>query len=101
MDAIFQKHLERPSDSAEEELELLSEEEIRITPTGQLATSLGGETVFSLNQKEAEKQVSDLQSARENLDRHLPEVLNAARELSGYQTPEGVAATVFTGRIQR
>lgn len=31
-----------------------SEETLRCTPTGQVATSLGGETVFSLNQKRAQ-----------------------------------------------
>ena len=36
-------------------LKSCSRDEMRVTATGQVSTSLGGETVFSLNMKEAEK----------------------------------------------
>src|SRR5438093_12542952 len=35
----------------EPEIEMSTPEELRATPTGQVATSLGGESVFTLNQK--------------------------------------------------
>jgi cephalosporin-C deacetylase-like acetyl esterase len=44
------------TDETKAEVEVIpeSEERLRCTPTGQVATSLGGETVFSLNQKRAQ-----------------------------------------------
>ena len=101
MYAFFQKHLDNPGNSNDEEVIILNEDEIRVTPTGQLSTSLAGETVFSLNRKEVEERVFDLQRSRENLDRHLPYVLEAARDLSGFQPPADIGKPVFTGRIQR
>src|SRR5690606_38545721 len=53
MYSFFQKHLNLPGSSDEEAVEFLTEEEFQKTPSGQLATSLGGETVFSLNRKES------------------------------------------------
>lgn len=49
--AFFQKHLELPGSSTDESVELFSMDELRVTPTGQLATSFKGETVHSLNLK--------------------------------------------------
>ncbi len=51
--AFFQKHLGLPGSSSDEQVELFSLEELMVTPTGQLATSFQGETVFSLNLKYA------------------------------------------------
>ena len=78
-----------------------SAQELQKTPTGQVSTSLGGETVFSLNRKEAEKLISKLQDSRGDLTRHLTEVLNSAKKLSGYQEPSEFHEPVFTGRFQK
>src|SRR5690625_1068788 len=80
MYAFFQEYLDNPGNSNDEEVTMLNEDEIRVTPTGQLSTSLTGATVFSLNRKEAEERIFDLQQSRENLERHLPDALEAARE---------------------
>lgn len=101
MYAFFQKHLDNPGNSNDEEVEILSEDEIRVTETGQVITSLGGETVFSLNLLEAEQKVSGLRESREDLESHLPKILNVAKELSGFQQPERTNDPVFTGRIER
>lgn len=101
MYAFFQKHLQLPGSSAEEEVDLPTAKELQKTLTGQLATSQGGETVFSLNRKEAEKLVNDLQSSRSNLPSHLAGILNSAKKLSGYKEPSDANAPLFTGRIQR
>lgn len=101
MYAFFQKHLDNPGSPADQEVEVLSDEEIRVTNTGQVSTSLEGETVFSLNRREAEKLVNELQVSREDISRHLPGILESARKLSGYQEPLEIDEPVFTGRIQR
>lgn len=99
MYAFFQKHLNNPGNSNDEETQPLTPEEVRVTTTGQLSTSLGGETVFSLNRKEAEKLVNELQTSRGNLAKQLPAVLNSAKKLSGYIEPAEINEPVFTGRI--
>jgi hypothetical protein len=64
MYSFFQKNLKNPGDSSDQEVEILSPEEIQVTQTGQVSTSLGGETIFNLNLKEAEKRFIDLQTSR-------------------------------------
>jgi hypothetical protein len=101
MYAFFQKHLQIPGSSTEEEVDFPTAQELQKTSTGQLSTSLGGETVFSLNRNETEKLVTDLQNSRGDLTRHISNVLIAAKKLSGYREPIGINEPVFTGRIQR
>ncbi len=99
--AFFQKHLQQPGLSTEEVVDFASAQELQKTTTGQLATSLGGETVFSLNRLEAEKSLNKLKASRDNSPGHLSSVLKSAGELSGYKEPASVQEPVFTGRIQR
>ncbi|MFH5833453.1 acetylxylan esterase [Halalkalibaculum sp. DA384] len=101
MYAFFQEHLDNPGDPTDQAVEILGEEEMRVTETGQVITSLGGETVFSLNRREARQKIQELRASRKNIETHLPMVLESARELSGYQVPGKIAEPVFTGRISR
>jgi hypothetical protein len=101
MYAFFQKHLQLPGSSAEKEIDMPTAKELQKTSSGQLVTSLGGESVFSLNRKVAEKVLNQWQASRDDLAQHLPGVLQSARKLSGYREPVAVAEPVFTGRIQR
>lgn len=99
MYAFFQKHLQLPGSPAEEEVVLLTEEELQKTETGQLATSFNSmETMFSLNYKEATKNLEQLNKSRENLKVHLDKVVLKAKELSGFRAPLSVEPPVFTGR---
>jgi len=101
MYAFFQKHLQLPGSPAEEEVTLVPSTELQKTPTGQLSNSIGGETVFSLNQKEAGKLVDRLNAFRENNPSKLSGILESAKSLSGYREPGNVQNAVFTGRSQR
>ena len=101
MNAFFQKHLNNPGSPADEVIVQLTKEEIQVTPTGQISTSFGGETVFSLNRKEAEKLSDKLQTSRADIPGYLPGVLNSAKSLSGYREPAEVMDPVFSGRFQR
>jgi hypothetical protein len=101
MYAFFRKHLNNPGNSNDEETQPFTPEDVRVTATGQVSTSPGGETVFSLNRRETEKRINELQASRGDLTRHLPEVLNSAKKLSGYQEPSLINNSVLTGRIQR
>jgi hypothetical protein len=101
MYAFFQKHLQLPGSSSEEEPDYVPEHELQKTSTGQISTSAGGETVFSLNRKDAEILITQLESSRGDLINHLSNALISARNLSGYVEPAVFNEPVFTGRIQR
>lgn len=102
MYAFFQKALDNPGSSKDEETELLSVDEIRVTKTGQVSTSLGGETVFSLNRKESEKLIEKLQSSRQNPSQDFfSSVVASAKKLSGFEEPTEIVEPVFTGRFQQ
>ena len=97
--AFFQKHLNLPGSPEEEEVELLTEQELQKTKTGQLASSGECETVFSLNKLQAEKYLKRLDKARGDLQEHLKRVPVAARKISGYRDPSTTDQPVFAGRI--
>ncbi|MGI6206598.1 MAG: alpha/beta hydrolase family protein [Anaerolineae bacterium] len=88
---FMQRYLDLPGDPAEEEVEYLTPEELRITETGQVINSLGGESVFSLNAKAAQS----LPGAA------AQDPVAAARRLCGYVEPAGEPEAVFTGRYRR
>ena len=95
MYAFFQKSLDNPGTSLDEDVTPPGSEELKVTATGQVSTSLGGETVFSLNRKETEK----LAGSRINFS--ATAILDHAKKLSGYVKPEDLPKAVFTGRVQR
>jgi len=101
MYAFFQKHLNLPGDPTDVEIELLTEEELKVTETGQVSTSLGGETAFSINKAETEELLEDMDMIREDLSVLLPVVKNAAEQLSGYVPPDRAPESILTGRYQR
>jgi hypothetical protein len=101
MYAFFQKHLNLPGNTGDEMVEFLTPEELKVTETGQVLTSLKGETVFSINRSETEKLLQALENSRRDLPQHLELVRNSARELSGYKHPDKTPESVFTGRHRR
>lgn len=101
MYSFFQRVLANPGNSNDEETVPLTPSEIQVTTTGQVSSSLGGETIYSLNLKEAEESMKKLQLARKNVESHYSNVVSSAKRLSGYQEPSDVDQPIFTGRIQR
>jgi dienelactone hydrolase len=99
--AFFQKYLSLPGSSEDEELEPVQREDLTVTTTGQVTTSVGGETVFSINKLEAQKLIDKLRSSRGDLPTHLQRVRNTAEAISGYQLPEQSPRTIFRGRYRR
>lgn len=99
MYGFFQKHLNLPGTSQEEEVDFLTEEELQKTSTGQLATSLDSETIFSLNLKESGKYIKSLEQSRKVPELHIQKVIASAKNLSGYEEPSLTDEPVFTGRV--
>ena len=89
--AFFQDALDHAGSAVEEAIPVLSDDELRITETGQVASSLGGETVFTLTRAEAAAMV----------ERPRDDVVEAVRRLSGFVPPTKVETPVFLGRYRR
>jgi hypothetical protein len=80
--------LQLSGDNSDHEITPFAVEELWATPTGQVGTSLKGETVFSLNQKYFKKS-------------EIPqnELKGKITELSGIKFDRKLSAAVFTGKI--
>jgi cephalosporin-C deacetylase-like acetyl esterase len=78
----------------EPQIEMATPEELRCTPTGQVSTSLGGESVFTLNQKRLER----VQSNRRMPPAELP---RKVQELIRYEPPSTSQEVQRYGTITR
>ncbi|MFC1558447.1 alpha/beta hydrolase family protein [candidate division KSB1 bacterium] len=99
--AFFQKHLDLPGDPTEEKVEMLTHEELTVTPTGQALTSYGGDAIFDVNKRETEELMKNLAMSRKNIEQHIDKVKIKAMEISGYSVPLSNTSPVFCGRYQR
>jgi cephalosporin-C deacetylase-like acetyl esterase len=66
----------------EPQIEMATPEELRCTPTGQVSSSLGGESVFTLNQKR-------LEQLKANRLTGTGDLLRKVREVIHYEPPSG------------
>ncbi|MCB1120309.1 MAG: acetylxylan esterase [Verrucomicrobiae bacterium] len=98
--AFLMKHLGVEGSSEERDFPLFTEAEMQVTETGQVETAFEAETVFSLNRKETENLLSQLEESRKTSN-HLAKVEARARELSGYQAPGALNDAVYRGGYQR
>ena len=85
--AFFQKHLNNPGNSSDSEVTIFKPEELWVTETGQIQTSIKGETTFSLNQKYFTKNELSVDELKEKI-----------KELSGVKFNRKLTAAVFTGK---
>lgn len=100
--AFFMKHFKVEGSPEEVPVTLLTEAELQKTATGQIASSFDNyETVFSLNKKQAESLIGQLDNSRKTGEIHLKNAVSAAKRLSGFKAPGKVEAPVFTGRLPR
>ncbi|MBI5010010.1 MAG: acetylxylan esterase, partial [Bacteroidia bacterium] len=101
MYAFFQKHLNNQGDPGDHIVNLLTKDEMRVTADGQVSTSLGGETVFSLNRKESIETINKRDSILKRNDSYLQNIPEKARKLSGYIDPTLSDKPIFSGRINK
>jgi dienelactone hydrolase len=99
--SFFETTLDRPGGAKEVKYEALKPDELQVTPTGQIVTSYGGETAFTIGLRTAKALVSKLMESRKNPGTHLSSVTIGAKELSGYIAPRPETKYVFRGRYQR
>ena len=85
--SFFMTHFNVSGDTTEVEAEILTPEELTVTPTGQIATYLGGKMIFDLNKEETSPLIDNLEKSRADIENHLNIVKNKAIEISGYIAP--------------
>jgi len=100
--AFFQKHFNVPGSPKDEGLTLLTPDELRVTKSGQVATSFpNAESVFSINKQETKRLLDELAASRKDIEPHLKKVQTMAQQLSGYVAPQTEVKSVFRGRYPR
>ncbi|GAB3337560.1 alpha/beta hydrolase family protein [Larkinella ripae] len=92
--AFFQKFLNNPGSSADLDVPLFKEEELYVTPRGNVYATLKGETLFSLNQKHLRKN-------RANPSKAAPNLRETVRLITGYEKPATRGEVIFSGRLPR
>ncbi len=100
----FARWLKGSEESGEEpEIELAEFDELACTETGQVATSLGGETVHSLNLARARALDPGLPevASRADFETFRDQIRQRVRRLSGIDYEPGPVATEPFGRIER
>ena len=95
--AFFQKHLQNPGSDQDLEVELFTKEELHVTPTGQLSTSLGSKFLFDINQDHLAKNLELMARRRENAEGQQ-KLKSISRELSGYEPVDDFGTLIFSGR---
>lgn len=99
---FFMKHFNLPGDPAEEEVNIISAAELKVTPTGQISTSLGGDMVFDVNKRETEELIKKLEESRNDIVKHLSGVKVKAKDISGFAVSKDHENEPFlNGRYQR
>ena len=101
--SFFMKHLDVAGDPNEVDVDLLTADELKVTTTGQLSTSLGGKMIFDVNKEDSERLIKDLVSSRKDVEKHLTNVLSKAKKVSGYNDVaiDEVSESFINGRYQR
>src|SRR6476619_6789397 len=99
--AFFQKYLELPGDPTEVKVEMLTAEELKVSPTNLFSSSSKAQTVFSLNKKATEGLLKNLGESRKNITAHLEKVRTKAIGLSGYLAPDNKSTFFFSGSYKR
>jgi hypothetical protein len=101
MYAFFQKHLNNPGSSMDEEVIIPEAEDLRVSPTGQVNTSFVTETIYSLNSKYANRLQNEMNETGKDLKTRIKDAVSFAREISGYQEPKNIEKPVYAGQIIR
>ena len=101
MYAFFQQSLQNPGDPKDEEVKYFTLKELWVTPTGQVSTSLNGETLFSLNEKYTAETLRKLQTAKQTNTDFYHDLAQKVKSLTGYSEPAFSKDFIFSGRLLR
>ena len=100
--SFFMKHFNLKGDPSELEAEIIPAEELKVSPTGQILTSYGGDMIFDVNKKDGEKLIEALERSRKDISKHINQVKISAKDISGFIDPAGEEIQpLLNGRYQR
>lgn len=99
--AFFQKYLNNPGSATDLAITPFKEEELYVTPTGQVYTSLKGENLFSLNQKYTRKILAERDATRQTAAKNGKSLAEKIRAIMGYEKPPSETDVIFSGRLHR
>ncbi len=96
--AFFQKYLNNPGSSKDEDTRKFTDQELYVTSTGNVYNSIKGENLFSVSRQFSENVIAQ----RKNQSLTLTTLAPVVKKVTGYQTPpRQKEAFVFSGRIHR
>lgn len=99
--AFFQQFLVNPGDSTDQEVVFFKENELFATSTGNVYSSLNGETLFSLNRI----YIANLIKRRSDKSAGRPvpfqDFKNRIAEITGYKDPGSPVEIIFSGTVRR
>ncbi|MEZ4970367.1 MAG: acetylxylan esterase [Flavobacteriaceae bacterium] len=100
MYAFFQKHLDNPGNSEDEEVTLFPVEELFVTETGQLSTSVGSQFLFDVNLALTKENMEVLNRERQNMDKHSTNLKQKVKVISGYTPSTRKGKFIFSGQTE-
>lgn len=100
MYAFFQNHLDNPGNSKDEEVTIFPVDELYVTETGQLSTSVGSKFLFDVNVSLTAKNIAVLNKARQDMDQHLTGLKQKVQSISGYSDSAKNAKLIFSGQTE-
>lgn len=100
--AFFMKHFNISGVPEENNIQILSEQQLAVTPTGQISTSYGGDMIFDLNKKASDKLILRLEMLRKDVGNRLSTINQKAKDISGFVSPKNYhQKSFFNGRYRR
>jgi hypothetical protein len=100
MYAFFQKHLDNPGNSKDEDVTIFPVEELYVTATGQLSTSVGSKFLFDVNSTLTERNKEVLNGERSKGDEHLKGLKQKVQLISGYTKSAENGKLIFSGQTE-
>lgn len=100
MYAFFQEHLDNPGNSEDREQVIFPVEELFVTATGQLSTSVGSNFLYDVNSASTQKNIAVLSESRQNMDKHLVDIKQKAKAISGYSKDGVKGKLLFSGQTE-
>jgi len=100
MYAFFQKHLDNPGDSTDKDVTIFPVEELYITETGQLSTSVGSKFLFDENRALTQNNMKMLNAARQNRGNHEIDLRQKVEAITGYSESTKKGKLLFSGQTE-
>ena len=100
MYAFFQKHLDNPGSSKDGEVTIFPVEELYVTETGQLSTSVGSKFLFDVNSALTQRNMEVLNRDRQNREQHLINLKQKAEAIYAYSKSTEKGKLIFSGQTE-